>query len=120
MPTRQQLDRWKVIGGYVAFSVAVFVIMLYLTFPYEALGKRVSDEASNQGLSLTFSGLGAGFFDLSASSMQIKRLETGEDSSAEPVVVRSVKIRPSLFPLGLAFSGNVFGGRVRGSMGGSS
>jgi len=121
MPTRQKLDRWKVIAGYVAFSVAVFVVLLYLTFPYEALGKRVSDEASNQGLSLTFSGLGAGFFGLSASSMQIsKRLEAGEDSSAEPVVVRSVKIRPSLFPLALAFGGNVFGGRVRGSMGGSS
>jgi len=121
MPTRQQLDRWKVIGGYVAFSVAVFVIMLYLTFPYEAVGKRLSDEASNQGLSLTFSGLGAGFFGVSASAMQIsKRLEAGEDSAAEPVVVRSVSIRPSVFPLGLAFSGNVFGGRVRGSMGGSS
>ena len=121
MPTRQKLDRWKVIAGYVGFSVAVFVLLLYLTFPYEALGKRLSNEASSQGLSLTFSGLGAGFFGLSASSMQIsKRLEAGEDSSAEPVVVRSVKIRPSLIPLGLAFGGNVFGGRVRGSMGGSS
>jgi len=121
MPTRQKLDRWKVIAGYVAFSVGVFVFLLYLTFPYEAVGKRLSDEASNQGLSLTFSGLGAGFFGVSASAMQIsKRMEPGEDSSAEPVVVRSVKIRPSLSPLGLAFGGNVFGGRVRGSMGWSS
>ncbi len=118
MPTRQKLDRWKVIAGYVAFSVAVFVILLYLTFPYDAVGRRLTDEASNQGLSLSFSGLGAGFLGVSASSMQIsKRLEVGEDASAEPVVVRSVTIRPSLSPLGVAFGGNVFGGRVRGSMG---
>jgi type II secretion system protein N len=58
---------------------------------------------------------------VSASSVRIsKKLETGEDSAPEPIVVRSVAIRPSLFPFGLAFRGRIFGGKMSGAMGWSS
>ncbi len=118
MPTRQQLGRWQVIAGYVAFSLAVFILLLYLTFPYAAVEKRLSEEASNQGLSLRFVGLGAGVLGISASAVQIsKKVEAGEDVPSDPIVVSSLAIRPSLSPLGLAYSGRVFGGKLRGSMG---
>jgi type II secretion system protein N len=118
MPTRQQLSRWKVIAGYIAFSLAAFVLSLYLTFPYDAVEKRLSAEAASEGLQVKFGGLGPGFFGLSASTVQIsKKIELGENSAPEPIVVRSVAIRPSLSPLGVSFAGRVFGGKVSGRMG---
>ncbi len=117
MPTRLQLGRWKLIAGYVAFTLAAFITSIYLTFPYDAVGKRLSAEANNQGLYVKFGALGPGFLGISASTVQVsKKFEPGDDVP-EPIVVRSVSIRPSLSPLGVAFRGRVFGGKVSGSMG---
>ena len=121
MPTLLRLSRSKVIAGYVAFSLAAFALLFYLTFPYDAVEKRLSAEAASQGLHVTFKGLGPGFLGISASSVQIsKKLEPGEDSAPEPIVVRSVAIRPSLFPFGVAFRGTIFGGKMSGAIGWSS
>ncbi len=61
MPTLLRLSRSKVIAGYVAFSLAAFALLFYLTFPYDAVEKRLSAEAASQGLHVTFKGLGRGF-----------------------------------------------------------
>ena len=121
MPTRQKLSRWKSIVGYLAFGVGSFVLLLYLTFPYEAVGKRLADEASAQGLSLQLVRPGAGLFGISASSVLIsKKPEGADDNSPEPIVISAVSIRPSLSPLGVAFAGKLFGGKIRGSLGSMS
>jgi type II secretion system protein N len=121
MPTREQLSRSKVIAGYAVFGFAAFLLMLCLSFPYDAVEKRLSAEAANQGLYVRFGGLGPGFLGVSASTVQISRkVDPGEDSAPESVVIKSVSIRPSLSPLGVAFRGRVFGGKVSGRMGWSS
>lgn len=121
MPTLLRMSRSRVIAGYVAFSVAAFVLLFFLTFPYDAVEKRLSAEAASQGLHVSFRGLGPGFLGVSASSVQIsKKVEPGEDSAPEGIVVRSVAIRPSLFPLGIAFRGSVLGGKMSGAIGMSS
>jgi type II secretion system protein N len=114
---RRQLKRWEMIAGYVAFGVFAFFFLLYVTFPYSAVEKRLAAEANNQGLYLKFGGLGPGFFGMSASTVQVsKKFEVGDDAP-QPIVIRSVSIRPSLSPLGVAFRGSVFGGKLSGSMG---
>ncbi|HKD41949.1 MAG TPA: type II secretion system protein GspN [Myxococcaceae bacterium] len=117
MLLRRPLKRWEMIAGYAAFGVFAFFFLLYLTFPYSAVERRLAAEANNQGLYLKFGGLGPGFFGMSASTVQVsKKFEVGDDAP-QPIVIRSVSIRPSLSPLGVAFRGNVFGGKLSGSMG---
>src|SRR5215472_8677690 len=118
MPTQLQANRWMIVGGYVAFSLSMFLFLLYLTFPYEAVEKRLSAEAANQGFQIKFNGLGPGLFGISASTVQVsKKVDLTESAAGDPIIVRSVAIRPSLSPLGLAFRGRVFGGKVSGAMG---
>jgi type II secretion system protein N len=121
MTNRWQANRWTRTGGYVAFSVVAFVFLLFLTFPYDAVEKRLAAEAAGQGLYVKFSGLGPGLFGVSATAVQIsKKIDAGDEAIPDPIVVRSVAIRPSLSPMGIAFRGRIFGGKVSGAMGGSS
>lgn len=118
MPPRIQLDRWKIIAGYVAFTAGVFVFFLFLTFPYGAVEKRISAEALGQGLYVKFGSMGPGVFGVSASNVQIsKKIEGGDEVQPEAVILKSIALRPSLFPLGVAFRANVFGGTVTGAVG---
>lgn len=118
MPPWTQLERWKVIGGYLAFAIGTFVFFFFLTFPYGAVEKRLAAEASNQGLYVKFGGMGPGFFGISASNVQIsKKIEAATDKP-ESLTVRSIALRPSLFPLGVAFRAKAFGGTITGALGG--
>jgi len=119
MPPRTQLERWKIIGGYVAFTIGMFVFFLFLTFPYGAVEKRLAAEASSQGLYVKFGGMGPGLFGVSASNVQIsKKIEAGTDAPPESLTIRSIALRPSLFPLGVAFRAKAFGGTITGALGG--
>jgi type II secretion system protein N len=60
-------------------------------------------------------------FGLTASNVQLsKKLEGSEDQPPTPVLIKSMAVRPSLFPLGVAFRVKVFGGTVSGTVGGLS
>ncbi|HME92222.1 MAG TPA: type II secretion system protein GspN, partial [Myxococcaceae bacterium] len=119
MPPRIQLERWKIIGGYVAFALGTFGFFLLLTFPYGAVAKRLAFEAANQGLYVKFDGMGPGLFGISASNVQIsKKIEGASEKPPESLTLRSIALRPSLFPLGVAFRAKAFGGTITGALGG--
>lgn len=119
MPLKLWLERWKVVGGYVVFSVAIFIFFLFLTFPYGAVERRLAAEASNQGLYLKVGSIGPGLFGISASNVQIsKKIAGGDDNPPDSLAVKSVALRPSLFPLGIAFRAKIFGGTITGALGG--
>ncbi len=114
------ISRWRVTAGYVAFGLLALVLCLYVTFPYDAVRQRLTSEAESMGFDLKMATLGPGLFGVSASNVQIgKKAQAGSDAPAT-VFLKSVSLRPSLFPFGLAFNGKVFGGAISGSVGGVS
>ena len=139
MSTETKPARWKVVLGYSAFALVAFVLFLFLTFPFDTLRARVATEAARQGYAVRIGSLRPGFFGVTARDVQLSKPEgglspetfaalTGTDDSAlamlgpaalgEPLVLDSVSVRPSLFPLGVAFSADALGGTVKGAVGG--
>ncbi|MBI3185218.1 MAG: type II secretion system protein GspN [Myxococcales bacterium] len=118
MPERKTA-RWKVIVGYVAFSLAALVVSVYLTFPYEALRARVQAEAEAAGLYVKMGSIGPGLFGVRARQVQISKRATGaEEKPPEPLIIKSVSMRPTLFPLGVAVKADALGGSVSAEVGG--
>ncbi|MHB8875182.1 MAG: type II secretion system protein GspN [Myxococcaceae bacterium] len=118
MPTEHKIARWKIIVGYVAFSVAALLVCLYLTFPYDAVRERVQREADGAGLYVKMGSLGPGLRGITASNVQLsKKMAAADTQAPEPLMLKSVSVRPTLFPPGLAFHSNALGGRVAGSVG---
>lgn len=111
--------RWKVILGYVAFSLFALVVGFSLTFPYAALKQRVQAEADAAGLYVKMGSLGPGFFGVTATNVQVSKKAAGdEEKPPEALVLESVSIRPSLFPLGVSVSASALGGSVSAAVGG--
>lgn len=138
MTTETKPARWKVILGYTAFSLVALLLCLFLTFPFDAARARVASEGARQGLAIRIGTLRPGFFGVTAKDVQISQPPDGitpevfaaltsEDESAtammgaavlgEPLMVDSVFVRPSLFPLGVAFNADAMGGNVQGTVG---
>ncbi len=120
----RKIARWKLALAYTAFGVAAFVFFLFLTFPYEALRQRVTQEAGKAGWTVTMTSLGPGFFGVTARNVRVEKASSEPPAegaqSPEPLVIPSVALRPSLFPLGVAFRAELFGGSVSGAVGGLS
>lgn len=116
----KQTATWKIALGYASFSVAAFVFFFYVTFPFGAIRERITGEAAAQGYELTMSSLGPGLFGVTAKGLEIKsKAPPGMDGRVpEAVMIDSLALRPSVFPLGLAFRANAFGGTATGAVGG--
>lgn len=116
----RQTATWKIVLGYVAFAIAAFVFFFYLTFPFDTVRTRLESEASATGYDLDIGKLGPGLFGVTATNVNVRRKgQPGDDGKPnEPLHIDSVALRPSLFPLGLAFRANAFGGKVTGAVGG--
>jgi type II secretion system protein N len=115
------LERWQSLIGYALYGLFVFALLFMLTFPYDAVQKRLQAEAADQGLHLKFGGFGPGWLGLTASNVQVsKKLEGPESGPRTTVLIKSMSFRPSLFPIGVAFRAKVFGGTVSGAVGGLS
>lgn len=111
--------RWKVILGYLAFSLFALAVSFYLTFPYGALESRVKAEAEKSGLHVQMASLGPGLFGLTATGVRLSKLSSGaEEKPPEPVTLQSVSVRPSLFPLGVSVRARVLGGNLSLRVGG--
>ncbi|XXF75986.1 type II secretion system protein GspN [Myxococcaceae bacterium GXIMD 01537] len=131
--------RWKVVVGYTVFSVFALVVCLFLTFPFDTLRARLATEAARNGLALRIGSLRPGFLGITARDVQVSHPPeplsadayaalTGEDDSAlgmmgpavfgEALVIDSVTVRPSLFPLGVSFNASALGGTLKGAVGG--
>lgn len=129
-PETLQIARWKRVVGYVAFGISCFVFFLYLTFPYDVIKQRAIAEAAAAGWTLTMGSLGPGFFGVTATDVRLSKAtpdaaprpppaEGGApEATSEPLLIPKVSARPSLFPLGVALSARVFGGKVSGAVGG--
>jgi type II secretion system protein N len=141
MPTETQTKtaRWKIILGYSAFSLFALLLCFFLTFPYGALRARIATEALKAGYVVRIETMRPGFIGLVAkgvrlsippaplSSETMAALTSGDPDTArmlapaelgETLVVDSVFLRPTLFPLGVAFEANALGGQIAGNVGG--
>jgi type II secretion system protein N len=118
MPTEHKTARWKVVVGYLAFSVFALLFCLYLTFPYDAVAERVRLEADGAGLYVKMGSLGPGLRGITASDVQLsKKMGPADTEPPGALAIKSVSLRPALFPPGLAFHANALGGSVDGSVG---
>jgi type II secretion system protein N len=129
MPPEIKTARWKLVVGYTAFALSSFIFFLYLTFPYEAVRDRVTQEAAAAGWDVQIGSLGPGLFGVTATRVQLSRLSAGQAAGPEgadaaaaaagsPLILASVAARPALFPPGIACRANAFGGIISGSVGG--
>lgn len=139
MTTDNKPARWKVALGYGAFALVAFIACLFLTFPFDALRSRVAMEAARSGYAVRIGALRPGLFGVTAKNVQLSHpseplgpdtvaaLASGDDGAVsmmgaavlgEPLMLDSVTVRPSLFPLGVSFSANALGGTVKGTVGG--
>jgi type II secretion system protein N len=118
----RKIARWKLAIAYTAFGLVAFVLFFFWTFPYEALRQRVTLEASKAGWDVTMTSLGPGLFGVTARNVRIEKSSNEAPvegaQATEPLVIPAVTLRPSLFPVGVAFSAEVFGGNVSGAVGG--
>jgi type II secretion system protein N len=63
--------------------------------------------------------IGPGLLGVSASNVRIsKKIDDPDASPPAAFLIKSVAIRPSLFPPGVAFGGSALGGSISGRMGG--
>ncbi len=121
MPIKLKFGRGQKIAGYVAFSVFAFVFCFWLSFPYDAVRQRIVSDASAQGIRVQMGWIGPGFLGVSASNVRIsKKIEDLDANPPAAFLIKSVAIRPSLFPPGVAFGGSAMGGNISGRMGGFS
>jgi type II secretion system protein N len=118
MPPRTKSARWRAIAGYVTYGAAALVFCFYITFPYDAVKVRLVSEASSLGLDLKLGRLGPALMGVGASSVQIGRKVLPNEEPGPTLVLKSVSLHPSLFPLGLAFRAKGFGGTITGMVGG--
>jgi type II secretion system protein N len=117
MNTSKRTRLLKLIG-YPAFFGAAFSLMLFLTFPYDALGQLVGEQARRSGMELTFDRLGPGFFGVRARGVSVKLpKQDGQTAEPEPIYVESVSVRPSLLPPGVKVSADLFGGSLDATWG---
>ncbi|NOK04752.1 MULTISPECIES: type II secretion system protein GspN [Myxococcus] len=134
MSSDSKAARWKILLGYAAFAVVAFVVGLLVTFPYDAIRKRLVSEAAQAGLAVRIGSLRPGLAGITATNVRVSKppqplsadtvaaLARGEGmlgaaELGEPLVLESVALRPALFPPGIAMRASVMGGTLSASVG---
>ncbi|QQR46785.1 type II secretion system protein GspN [Myxococcus xanthus] len=134
MSTDSKAARWKILLGYAAFAVVAFVVGLLVTFPYDAIRKRLVSEAAQAGLAVRIGSLRPGLAGITATNVRVSKppqplsadtvaaLARGEGmlgaaELGEPLVLDSVALRPALFPPGIAMRASIMGGTLSASVG---
>ncbi len=111
-------NRLKKLIGYPAFFAFALLLMLYLTFPYDALTQTARSQAKEAGIELEIGKLGPGLLGFKASRISLKMPKQPEQTKEpEPLFIDSVSVRPSLLPVGAKFSAALFGGSLEGNYG---
>lgn len=110
---------WKRIVGYSLFAMFSLVATFFLTFPYETSKETLKALALAQGYALRIGSLGPGFFAVSASKVELSKIQIGPDPvlgenapAPVPMMIDSISVGPALFPPGLALKLNLLGGTV--------
>ena len=119
MPSDTSRARLRRFAGYTAFTIFSLFLFLWLTFPYEVVERTVLQQAQAAGLDLRIGSTGPGFFGVRFSKLQLlPKPEPGQDPDrAKALVIDSLSVRPSLFPIGVHLSADALGGDVSGSYG---
>ncbi|MFP2958966.1 type II secretion system protein GspN [Myxococcus sp. 1LA] len=135
MASDSKAARWKVLLGYAAFAVVAFVVGLLVTFPYDAIRKRLVSEAAQAGFAVRIGSLRPGLAGITATNVRVSKppqplsadtvaaLSRGEGGMlgaaelGEALVLDSVALRPALFPLGVAMRANLMDGTLSASVG---
>ena len=113
------LKRWQRMTAYGAYTLFAFALCFYITFPYQAVTQRIVSEAASEGFLVQMGALGPGLLGVTAPLVRISRKpEENIDQENTVLTLRSVSLRPSLFPVGLAFRAAGLGGTVSGAYGG--
>ena len=105
----------------VAF-VATFLLMLYLTFPYEVLGQRIETEARQGGWDVSIGKLGpAGLLGLRARTLSAKQHDAMPGPAPLELKLDKVDLHPHLLQLllrqlAVGFSVESFGGEAKGTV----
>ena len=136
MAAENKTARWKWIVGYTAFAIVAFVFGLFVTFPYGTLKQRAVEAAADAGYALRVGSLRPGLRGLTATQVRLSKVpggmtpellgmlsngtgaQPGPEDLGEPLLLDSVAVRPSLFPVGVAFHASLMGGSISGSAGG--
>jgi type II secretion system protein N len=139
MATESKPARWKIVLGYSAFTLFALITCFLLTFPYSALRSRIALEGLKAGYVVRIDSLRPGLIGLTAGGVRISQppaplsadtiaaLTSGDPDRArvlgpaelgDAILIDSVFVRPTLFPLGVAFRAELMGGQVSGSVGG--
>jgi type II secretion system protein N len=118
--TQTKKQRIKKAIGYSAFFSAAFLLMLHLTFPFDAVGDLVREHAKRSGIELTLGDVGPGLLGMKAEKITVvlpKKEGQPAAAAPEPLHIDKITARPSLFPPGVALSVDAFGGTINGSFG---
>lgn len=100
---------------YLAWTMLALLVTFAITFPYDALERRLKTEAANFGYNLRVGSLGAGFFSVRARDVTIA---SQANSDRPPFRIEAIALRPGLFPLGPHVDIRVLGGTVAIGAGG--
>ncbi len=134
MASDSKAARWKVLLGYAAFAVVAFVLGLLITFPYDAVRKRLVTEAAQAGYAVRMDSLRPGLAGVTATNVRVSKPPQplsadalasliggggmlGAAELGEPFILDSVALRPALFPPGVAMRASVMGGTLSASVG---
>jgi len=112
------VSRWKRRLGYSAFFSAALLVGLYVTFPYDLVKGRLQQLMDARNLYVRMSSLGPGLSGITARDVQISPKLLGvTDKPAPTFKLKSVAVRPTLFPPGLQVKAETLGGVVRAQVG---
>jgi type II secretion system protein N len=114
-------SRWKRRLGYSAFFSFALVVGLYLTFPYDLVKARIQQLFESRNLYVRMGSLGPGLSGITAKDVQISPRALGVTDAPVPSFrLKSVAMRPTLFPPGLQVKAEALGGVVQANVGSTS
>ena len=106
-------------GAVPAVAVLFFLLFLFVTFPYETVGRRLQAEAQRAGADLSIGSIGGhGFFGVRARDVRLRPASSGNEPAPELRFER-VDVSPDLFAVLLrrtsfSFRLEAYGGSARG------
>ena len=109
--------RWFKAAAYAAFFSFAFTVMLYVTFPYKEVADRIEAEARTANVGLRIGAKGPSMYWIKAKNISLTPPKQEGSPEPQAIPLDEIKVRPTLFPLGVAFQAKFFGGTVEGSTG---
>jgi len=104
-------------AAYSTFFGFAFLLMLYLTFPYQAVADIAVGEARKAGIGLTIGSMGPSLFGVKAKTIAVTLPRQEGAPEPQPIPIDEVRVRPTLLPPGVAYEARLFGGTIEGRVG---